>query len=257
MAKAPRKRKRTESRPASSEMAAAIGRGIQVVRTDRGWSRKELAARTGLSYSFLSEIENGVKLASSRTFAVIADALDVAPGALFYDAERRLTEVSSSSGDEKPAIVEEEGRYLSREFPSPGATRATAPTTPGGKPDPRIERSPRVLDWLAGPLGRRSSSGSEDLAATEAPHPRLRRRRRARPGAADSGDQTAAPELENKLANMRSVEQENGSAEPDISARSVEQFIGALLPLLGDLSPEDRELVLDLAHRLAQRESGP
>jgi hypothetical protein len=36
----------------------------------------------------------------------------------------------------------------------------------------------------------------------------------------------------------------------------VEQFVGALLPLLGELSPEDRELVLDLARRLAQRESG-
>ena len=73
-------------------MAAAMGRAIQVVRTDRGWSRKDFAERTQLSYSFLSEIENGVKEPSSRTFALISETLDVAPGALLYDAERRMTE---------------------------------------------------------------------------------------------------------------------------------------------------------------------
>ena len=45
-----------------------MGRAIQVVRTDRGWSRRDLAQRTGLSYSFLSEIENGVKEPSTKTF---------------------------------------------------------------------------------------------------------------------------------------------------------------------------------------------
>ena len=79
MPKSPKRGRRTSSRPASSQMAAATGRAIQVVRTDRGWSRRDFAERTQLSYSFLSEIENGVKEPSSRTFALIADALDVAP----------------------------------------------------------------------------------------------------------------------------------------------------------------------------------
>ena len=100
MTKPRRRRKRAESRPASSQLAASMGRAIQVVRTDRGWSRKDLAERTGLSYSFLSEIENGVKTPSSRTFAVIAEALDVSPGALLYDTERRIVEVSSESEGE-------------------------------------------------------------------------------------------------------------------------------------------------------------
>jgi len=275
MAKAPRKRKRTESRPASSQMAAAIGRAIQVVRTDRGLSRKEFAARTGLSYSFLSEIENGVKQPSSRTYAVIADALDVAPGALLYDAERRLTEVDSGSGDEKLAILEpdsegtpasgestlsarratsveqleNEARYLASERP---LTRAARPSASRGEPDPRIQRSRRVLDWLAGPLARRSSS--EDSTPTEASPPR--------PGVEDSGDRAAPMGLEDELADFRPAEPDFGSAGPVFgsaesgsSAESVEQFVGALLPLLGELSLEDRELVLDLARRLAQRES--
>jgi transcriptional regulator with XRE-family HTH domain len=275
MAKAPRKRKRTESRPASSQMAAAIGRAIQVVRTDRGLSRKEFAARTGLSYSFLSEIENGVKQPSSRAYAVIADALDVAPGALLYDAERRLTEVDSGSGDEKLAILEpeseavppdteptlsarrttsveqleQEARYLASERPR---TRAARPSASRREPDPRIQRSRRVLDWLAGPLARRSSS--EDSTPTEASAPR--------PGGAVSGDRAAPMEFEDELADFRSAEPEYRSAEPVFgsaesgsSAESAEQFVGALLPLLGELSIEDRELVLDLARRLAQRES--
>jgi len=266
MAKARKRGKRAESRPASSQMAAAIGRAIQVVRTDRGLSRKEFAARTGLSYSFLSEIENGVKQPSSRAYAVIAEALDVAPGALFYDAERRLTEVDSGSGDEKLAFretesetappddeprlsarratsveqLEHEARYLASEPPSTHANRAAPPTVPRGESDPRIQRSRRVLDWLAGPLARRSSSGTSP----------------SRHGVEDSGDRAVPMGLEDELADFRSAEPVFGSAESDSGAESVEQFVGALLPLLGELSPEDRELVLDLARRLAQRESG-
>jgi len=186
-----------------------MGRAIQVVRTDRGWSRKDLAERTGLSYSFLSEIENGVKTPSSRTFAVIATALDVAPGALLYDAERRLVEIDSESSNET----------------HPSRARKLSATSVGDDSGPRIERSRRVLEWLSGPLARRSSEDSAStealLMASEAPPMTLR------------------------------------SDEPDTSTESATQFLDSLLPLLGGLSPEDRELVLDLARRLAQRESEP
>jgi transcriptional regulator with XRE-family HTH domain len=186
-----------------------MGRAIQVVRTDRGWSRKDLAERTGLSYSFLSEIENGVKTPSSRTFAVIATALDVAPGALLYDAERRLVEIDSESGNET----------------LPSRTRKLSTTSVGDDSGPRIERSRRVLDWLSGPLARRSSEDSTPTEALRMP-----------------------PEAQ--LMALR-------SDEPDTSAESATQFLDSLLPLLGGLSPEDRELVLDLARRLAQRETEP
>jgi transcriptional regulator with XRE-family HTH domain len=252
-------------------MAAAMGRAIQVVRTDRGWSRKEFAARTGLSYSFLSEIENGVKEPSSRTFAVIAEVLDIAPGALLYDAERRLTEVGSASGGEKIEIrapeteaaparsktvlaarrtrsveqLEQEARYLASELPSPDTARATPPTAQRGEPGPRIQRSRRVLDWLAGPLARRSSEDSTPTAASP-----------PRPGAAVYRDRAAPMDPEDQLAKYGSAGAGFEPAEPDSTEQSVEQFVGALLPLLGELSSEDRELVLDLARRLAQRESG-
>jgi transcriptional regulator with XRE-family HTH domain len=233
-----------------------MGRAIQVVRTDRGWSRRDLAERTGLSYSFLSEIENGVKEPSSRTFALIADALDVAPGALLYDAERRLSEIGgaseTSAGRDSGATrlggeplhpsgrtrsveeLEAEAGYLAAEQSSRDATRVTAPLRESA---PRIQRSRRVLDWLAGPLARRSS---EDSTPGEAVLPR--------DGAAVRGYRAALMDLDNSATQL-------GSPELEGSPESVEQFLGALLPLLGELSLEDRELVLDLARRLSQRES--
>ena len=204
-----KRRKRAESRPASSQLAASMGRAIQVVRTDRGWSRKDLAERTGLSYSFLSEIENGVKTPSSRTFAVIATALDVAPGALLYDAERRLVEIDSESDNETV----------------PSRKRKASVTSVGDDSTPRIERSRRVLDWLSGPLARRSSEDSTPTEALQMP-----------------------PEAQPMALR---------SDEPDTNTEDAAQFLVSLLPLLGGLSPEDRELVLDLARRLAQRETEP
>jgi len=59
------------------------------------------------------------------------------------------------------------------------------------------------------------------------------------------------------LAVYGSIALALGSVDPDASAESATQFLDSLLPLLGGLSPEDRELVLDLARRLAQRESEP
>jgi len=219
MAKPRRRRKRAESRPASSQLAASMGRAIQVVRTDRGWSRKDLAERTGLSYSFLSEIENGVKTPSSRTFAAIAEALDVSPGALLYDTERRLVEVSSESQDETLAA----------------RRRDDSEPVSDAESGPRIERSRRVLDWLSGPLARRSS---EDATPTEASFRYPRDAERAARMTLMAPD---APPLA------------LGSVDPDASAESATQFLDSLLPLLGGLSPEDRELVLDLARRLARR----
>ncbi len=197
-------------------MAAAIGRAIQVVRTDRGWSRKDFAERTGLSYSFLSEIENGVKEPSSRTFAAISSALDVAPGALLYDAERRLTEVEDDRSPSEPSAALRE------------------------EPGPRIQRSRRVLDWLAGPLARRSSSSSSS-EDSEPPTASAQR------SLVDTrGERTLQTHVESQLH----------LPEPDSSGVSVDQFLASLLPLLSELSPDDRELVLDLARRLARGDVG-
>jgi hypothetical protein len=112
-------------------------------------------------------------------------------------------------------------------------------TSAGDESGPRIERSRRVLDWLSGPLARRSS---EDSTPTEASFGSPREADRA-----------------GRLAQMapKAPPMALESAEPDTKTESATQFLDSLLPLLGGLSPEDRDLVLDLARRLAQREREP
>ena len=50
--------------PDHEEWAAALGHTIKVIRTDVGMSRRHLATQSGISYSYLSAIENGAKVLS-------------------------------------------------------------------------------------------------------------------------------------------------------------------------------------------------
>lgn len=68
---------------------SGLGRAIEVLRVDRGLSRKELAEDSGLSYPYVSEIETGRKRPSSRALLAIARALGVRPHELVAAAEER------------------------------------------------------------------------------------------------------------------------------------------------------------------------
>jgi transcriptional regulator with XRE-family HTH domain len=68
-------------------LAAALGRAIKVIRTGLGLDRKRLAKAAGLSYSYLSEIENGRKPASASAQHAIARALGLSPSELLAAAE--------------------------------------------------------------------------------------------------------------------------------------------------------------------------
>jgi transcriptional regulator with XRE-family HTH domain len=72
------------------EFAEAIGRTIKVIRTDLGIERRELAATVGISYSYLTEIENGNKPASSAVLRPLAHALGLRLSQLTEAAEQRL-----------------------------------------------------------------------------------------------------------------------------------------------------------------------
>ena len=65
-----------------------IGRAIRVIRNAQDLSRKELAARASLSYSYVAEIETGAKNPSSKALAQIAGALEVSLSTLHGAAER-------------------------------------------------------------------------------------------------------------------------------------------------------------------------
>jgi lambda repressor-like predicted transcriptional regulator len=55
----------------------ANGASIRAIRRKNGQGLRSLAADTGLSRSYLSEIENGHKPGTERTLKIIAAALDV------------------------------------------------------------------------------------------------------------------------------------------------------------------------------------
>lgn len=78
----------------------ALGRTLQVLRTDQGLSRRELAQRAQISYSYLSAIENGAKPPSSKILALLAAALGVHRHELIAAAESRAHEPDSPVFDE-------------------------------------------------------------------------------------------------------------------------------------------------------------
>src|SRR6266511_3101113 len=85
--------------PGSSDRAffEALGRAIKVLRAERGLERKELAEASGVSYPYLSEIENGKKRPSSNALLALAEALGIAPSDMLAMAEERMGSPSASS----------------------------------------------------------------------------------------------------------------------------------------------------------------
>jgi len=70
------------------DLYQALGRAIKLVRTESGTERKELARLSGLSYPYLSEIEQGKKRPSSESLLAIARALGLRQSELLERAER-------------------------------------------------------------------------------------------------------------------------------------------------------------------------
>ncbi len=66
----------------AGELLARMARRVRARRNERGWSRKELAERAGLSERFLTQVESGQGNPSVRSLAEIAGALEITPAAL-------------------------------------------------------------------------------------------------------------------------------------------------------------------------------
>ena len=77
----------------------ALGRTIQVIRTDQGLSRADLAKRAGISYSYLSAIENGSKPPSTKILTVIATALGIKTHVLLAATDARMERDQESDPD--------------------------------------------------------------------------------------------------------------------------------------------------------------
>ncbi|NLG24297.1 MAG: helix-turn-helix transcriptional regulator [Clostridiales bacterium] len=73
-----------------------FGRRVRRVRRERGMAQYELAAKAGVSVSFLGHIERGTRVASIATLYALSEALGVTTDFLlkgcggFTDAQRRV-----------------------------------------------------------------------------------------------------------------------------------------------------------------------
>jgi transcriptional regulator with XRE-family HTH domain len=78
-------------------LGSRFGRALRVIRAERGIQRKELAARAGLSYAYVSEIETGKKPPSSRALVALSEALGLRPHELMAFAEDLEDRVDSGA----------------------------------------------------------------------------------------------------------------------------------------------------------------
>lgn len=74
---------------ATSDTLSQISEKIRELRTDRGITLKEMSAVTGLSISFLSQVERGTSSLAIQSLEKIAEALDVPISEFFSEPERQ------------------------------------------------------------------------------------------------------------------------------------------------------------------------
>src|SRR5262249_24557986 len=66
----------------SGAFLATVGRRVRATREERGWSRRELSERSGVSERFLAQLETGRGNISLVRFAEVAAALGTTPAEL-------------------------------------------------------------------------------------------------------------------------------------------------------------------------------
>ena len=112
------------------ELSEALGRTIRLARIDQRLERRDLAERAGISYSYLSAIENGQKEPSGRVLYAIARSLGLRDDELLAAARDRLeTNVGPTAPPAPPSAV----------------AASTAPRAASAAPGPRRRA------WLSRP----------------------------------------------------------------------------------------------------------
>jgi transcriptional regulator with XRE-family HTH domain len=150
---------RRRTRSLDPDYAQRVGRAIQVLRTELGLSRTDLAEDAGVSYSYLSEIETGKKQLSSNTLLRLAEVLDVSPSELMAAAEERVRPSAGSAGrgttvlsappatQMAPTAGAAPTRSVSRWFGRGNANRAGP--QPGEAASVELEELRTILDRLS------------------------------------------------------------------------------------------------------------
>jgi XRE family aerobic/anaerobic benzoate catabolism transcriptional regulator len=98
----------------TDDLLHRVGSRVRALRRERGWSRKELGERAGLSERFLAQVEGGQGNLSLRSLADIAGALATTPVALL-EPPRQVVALLGLRGAGKTTV----GRRLARRLRVP------------------------------------------------------------------------------------------------------------------------------------------
>ena len=196
--------------PGDDPRAAALGRAIKVIRTGLGLGRPELAERAKLSYSYLAEIENGKKQASSAALHAIAKALAMSPSELLAAAEEWAARLA---GDEVGATPLREMIAESRAA-APLASDAAVTHYRFSGTSPRVGARERALRWFRDDTATRVWNRSE-IEPSSADAAKRRARRAAK-------DDDLAATLERLYELLRRLSPEDRERILDLARRLAE-----------------------------------
>lgn len=131
--------RREQGRPSASN-ALRLGRALRELRDGQGWSRKELAERSSLSYPYVSQLENGDREPSLDTLAKLAGAFGLA-----------VDELLAANPGQRPPAGPEGTRSASRRWVANPAYEgppgpAPSPQPPGTDPGPDVANVANVAD---------------------------------------------------------------------------------------------------------------
>ena len=158
-----------ESEGVDEGLAAALGRAIASRRGELGLKRNDLRDRSGLSYPYIAELENGTKRPSSRTLAALAEALELRPSELLDRAEQ----LRAASTPPPPAKTWFHEAAESAAAPAPLMMRARAAAAPA--PPPPAEEEPPLTESRLREIIREVVR--EELARADSPPPTRPRRK--------------------------------------------------------------------------------
>lgn len=125
--------------------ADELGRTIRLLRIDRRIERRDLAEQVGISYSYLSAIENGSKTPSARLLYSIAQALGLRDDELLATVRERIAAPPATAAESTAA-------------PPPAPMAASAPTAPA----PQAGQAATTLRTILGRRGRPAGSGASE-----------------------------------------------------------------------------------------------
>ena len=84
-----------KDQPSAEWVDATVGQRIRLLRKERGLSLTTVAATTGLSIGYLSQLERGISSTSLRALTSLGDALRVSTADLIQGSPRSRTGTSS------------------------------------------------------------------------------------------------------------------------------------------------------------------